>query len=349
MERRSAPLWLALAALLLAGLALLAFRGGHPGPSAPAAKTGAAETARGPAAEAAPATIRIGSYNMAMFGLAKEKRPATMEILARIGSSFDLLAMQEVGSNGSSASDETCAEVMDAYLALVNEVSGGDHYAYVRGDQYALLYRKDRLELKSSGLYSGGEAFTYRPLVASFQVRGRPLDFAVITVHTRPSLARREIPELAAAMDEVSASLAEPDVLCLGDFNADGSYYDEAGSSVTAASGALVAGAGSTSGSTSASGQSSTWLAGFSPDRYETLIPNGTDTTVASGTSCTYDRMEISAAMKGDYDGSWGVLKPGELWDLSACEGGKESAGGERSLSDHYPVWAEFSTTKDSD
>jgi len=291
--RRSAPLWLALAALLLACLALLAFRVRPSGATARAAETTATRDVGEPSGSAGPATIRIGSYNMAMFGLSKEKRPATMEILARIGSSFDLLAMQEVGSNGSSASDETCAEVMDAYLALVNEVSGGEHYAYVRGDQYALLYRKDRLELKSSGPYSGAEAFTYRPLVAYFQVRGRPLDFAVITVHTRPSLARREIPGLAAAMDEVSASLAEPDVLCLGDFNADGSYYDEAGTSVTAASAAMAAGGGSTS--TSSSGQSSTWLAGFSPDRFETLIPNGTDTTVASGTSCTYDRMEISA------------------------------------------------------
>jgi len=340
--KRSAPLWLALAAVLLACLALLAFRGrpSGPGPADPAAQ--AAQEA--PAA-AAPGTIRIGSYNMAMFGLSKEKRPATMEILARIGSNFDLLAMQEVGSNGSSASEETCAEVMDAYLALVNEVSGGDHYAYVRGDQYAFLYRKDRLALKSSGPYSGAEAFTYRPLVAYFQVRGRPLDFAVITVHTRPSLAKREIPELAAAMDEVSASLSEPDVLCLGDFNADGSYYAEAGASVMSASAAPVSG----DGPTSSSGQTSTWLAGFSPDRYATLIPNDADTTVAAGSDCAYDRMEISSAMEGDYDGRWGVLKPGELWDLSACEGGKESAGGERALSDHYPVWAEFSTTKDSD
>ena len=148
-------------------------------------------------------------------------------------------------------------------------------------------------------------------------------------------------------MDEVAASLSEPDVLCLGDFNADGSYYSETGSTETAARAAFVSGGASTS--TSSSGKTSSWLAGFSPDRYETLIPNGVDTTVASGTSYTYDRMEISAAMEGDYDGSWGVLKPGELWDLSACEGGKESSGGERSLSDHYPVWAEFSTTKDSD
>jgi deoxyribonuclease-1-like protein len=338
--KRSVPLWLALAAVLLACLALLALKGRPSGP--------VASTERGaPAVASAPRTIRIGSYNMAMFGLSKEKRPATMEALARIGASFDLLAMQEVGSNGSSASDETCAEVMDAYLALVNEASGGDHYAYARGDQYAFLYRKDRLELKSSSPYSGPEPFTYRPLVAYFQVRGQPLDFAVITVHTRPSLAKREIPELAAAMDEVAASLSEPDVLCLGDFNAGGSYYSETGSTGTMARAAFVSGGASTS--TSSSGKTSTWLAGFSPDRYETLIPNGVDTTVASGTSYTYDRMEISAAMEGDYDGSWGVLKPGALWDLSACEGGKESSGGERSLSDHYPVWAEFSTVKDSD
>ena len=102
-------------------------------------------------------------------------------------------------------------------------------------------------------------------------------------------------------------------------------------------------------GETSNSGGESAWLAGFPPSRYQTLIPNGVDTTVASGTSYTYDRMEISAAMEGDYDGTWGVLKPGELWNLSACEGGKESAGDERALSDHYPVWAEFSTTQDSD
>jgi hypothetical protein len=53
--------------------------------------------------------------------------------------------------------------------------------------------------------------------------------------------------------------------------------------------------------------------------------------------------------MSDDWDGSSGVLRPGELWDLSACEGGKEGAGGERALSDHYPVWAEFLTTLDRD
>jgi hypothetical protein len=57
----------------------------------------------------------------------------------------------------------------------------------------------------------------------------------------------------------------------------------------------------------------------------------------------------LSASMKGDFAGIWGILKPGELFDLSACEGGGDSAGSERALSDHYPVWAEFATTADLD
>lgn len=354
MKRNKLP-WLILAAVILLCLAFFLSRarpaGGRApvGPdSGPAALTPAA-TAQGVPegrGKAGVATIKIGSYNMAMFGLSKASKPHTMAALAKVGASFDLMAMQEVGSNGSSASEETCDKVMEAYLASVNEAAGGDYYAYVRGNQYAFLYRKDRLELKSSGPYSGAESFTYRPLVAYFQVRGKPLDFAVITVHTRPSLAKREVPALAKAMDEVSASLSEPDVLCLGDFNADGSYYAEA--PATRDSGSIVtASAGGTA--TASSGAASTWLAGFSPERYGTLIPNGADTTVAAGSDCAYDRMEISAPMEGDWDGKWGVLKPGELWDLSACEGGKESAGTERALSDHYPVWAEFSTTKDKD
>jgi endonuclease/exonuclease/phosphatase family metal-dependent hydrolase len=258
---------------------------------------------------------------MAMFGETKAARPGTMGVLAGIASRFDVLAMQEVGSNGSTASDETCAKVLDAFIARVDEAAGGDLYAYVRGNQYAFAYRKDRLQVKSWKLYDGPLAFTYPPLVAYFQVIGRPLDFAMITVHTRPSLARAEIPELAAAMDETSAALGEADVLCAGDFNADGGFYAE--------------GAGPE-------------LAGFPSGRYISVVPNDADTTVAAD-SLAYDRMELSSSMAGDYSGKWGVLRPAEVFDLSSCEGTEKNAGTERALSDHYPIWADFSTTADRD
>jgi hypothetical protein len=59
--------------------------------------------------------------------------------------------------------------------------------------------------------------------------------------------------------------------------------------------------------------------------------------------------MELSSSMAGDFTGSWGVLHPAEVYDLSACEGTGSTAGTERALSDHYPIWAEFSTTADAD
>jgi endonuclease/exonuclease/phosphatase family metal-dependent hydrolase len=269
----------------------------------------------------APATIKVGSYNMAILGEAKTARTGTMGVMAKIAARFDVLAMQEVGSNGSTASDAACVKAMDAFLSRVDEAAGGDLYAYVRGNQYAFVYRKDRLEVKSWKLYDGSRAFTYTPLVAYFQVLGRPLDFAMITVHTRPSLAKSEIPSIAAAMEETASALGEADVLCAGDFNADGGYYAEG------------PGPG---------------LAGFPGDRFVSVIPNDADTTVASD-SLAYDRMEISSSMAGDYALAWGILRPGEAFDLSACEGSESAAGTERALSDHYPIWADFSTTADRD
>ena len=193
----------------------------------------------------------VGSYNLAIFGSTKLGRRATLGVLARIAAGFDLLAVQEVGSNSSSAGDEACEAILEAFVARINQEAGAGSYAFVREDQYAFIYRQDRLEASRPGPYMGKESFTYRPLVALFKVRGRPLDFAALTVHTRPGLAKTEVPALARAMDEVAASLGEPDVLCLGDFNADGGYYAEG------------------------PGES---LAGFPEARYATLIPNDADT-----------------------------------------------------------------------
>lgn len=252
------------------------------------------------ARETAPTKIRVASYNMEILGPAKEAKTEVFSAMARIAAGFDLMAMQEVGSNGSMATDEACVEVMDAFVAKVDEAAGGAFYAYVRGDQYALLYRSDKLEAKSWKLYDGLRNFTYHPLEAYFQVIGRPFNFTIITVHTRPSLASAEIPELEGIMEEAAAASGDPDVLCLGDFNADGAYYDE--------------GPGPD-------------LAGFSSSRFITVIPNSADTTIGKK-ELAYDRIELSSSMATDYAGSWGVVHPEEL-----------------SLSDHYPVWADFITT----
>jgi deoxyribonuclease-1-like protein len=306
-------------AALLSLLALAACR--RPA-SAPTKESGQApEAATSLGRPAAPETIRIASYNANILGPAKASRPVTMSALGSIVARFDLVALQEVGSNDSSASDGSCAEALSALVGRAGAASGGAPFACIRGSQYAFVYRADRLEAEALPAVAAGAGMSYPPLAARFRAVGRPLDFVMVTAHTRPSLASAEIPALASAMDEAAASSGEPDVVCAGDLNADGDYYDEG------------EGPG---------------LSGFPAGRFATVVPNDADTTVASG-SLAYDRIELSSSMSGDWTGGWGVLRPSEILDLSSCEGTKTTAGTERALSDHYPVWAELSTTADRD
>lgn len=267
--------------------------------------------------------LRIASFNIQIFGKTKAARPNTLSVLAEIGSNFDIIALQEVGSNRSSASDETCAEIMDIYVSRINEIAGEEIYSYINGNQYAIVYRTDRVRVKDYVLYDGVESFTYTPLIADFETveEGSNFDFSIINVHTSPGRAEDEIPALKTVMSEVERLYEEPDVLCLGDFNADGSFYDE--------------GTGD-------------WLSGFDPEFYITGIPNHYDTTVAPSDN-TYDRMQMTRSFDADLTGGAGVMRFDEIYDLSGCEGTEKTEGQARAVSDHYPVWCEYYIDRDED
>jgi len=267
--------------------------------------------------------LRIGAFNIEIFGNTKVGRPNTLTVLAKIASNFDVMAVEEVGSNNSSSSDETCTGIMDQYVEKINEVYGEGLFSYVRGNQYAIVYRTDRVRINNYTLYSGMQSFTYTPLIANLSVivKGGNLDFSMVVIHTSPSLAETEIPALKTVMDEVRTLYSEPDVICAGDYNADGSYYSEGDDE---------------------------WLAGFELSDYITGIPNVCDTTVASSGN-TYDRMQMTISMVSDYTNDGGVVRFGEVYDLAACEGTDITAGTESAVSDHYPVWCTFYTGRDED
>ncbi len=266
--------------------------------------------------------VRIGSFNIEIFGTTKASRPNTMTVLASIATNFSIIAIQEVGSN-SDPSDSTCVTVLDAYVARINQLLGGTHYAYVRGHQYAFVYRTAHVSMDGYALYSGTKSFSYPPLAAKFSIPSKSFDFVLLTIHTSPTSATTEISYLPTAMAEVAVTHSDPDVICLGDFNADGTYYSDGG-------------------------DAQGWLAGFSPASYTTVIPNGTDTTVSTGNTHTYDRIQLSQTAAQDYTGTWGVLKFSQYYDISQCEG-PSITGIEDNLSDHYPVWVEFWVNQDTD
>lgn len=267
--------------------------------------------------------LRIASFNIQIFGKTKLSRPNTLSILAQIASNFDIIALQEVGSNRSSASKETCIAIMDIYVSRINEIAGEDIYSYINGNQYAIVYRTDRVRVNDYMLYDGIESFSYTPLIANFETieEGSNFSFSLIVVHTSPGKAVDEIPALKTVMDEVERIYEEPDVLCLGDFNADGLYYDEG---------------------------TEEWLSGFEPDVYITGIPNYYDTTVAPSDN-TYDRMQMTRSFDTDFTGKSGVMRFDEIYDLSESEGTTKTEGRARAISDHYPVWCEYFIDMDED
>jgi len=151
--------------------------------------------------------------------------------------------------------------------------------------------------------------------MAYFKIKNNSFDFVLINIHTDPDEATREINSLTLAALKARELFNDRDIIILGDLNADcrrgDAYFDEEDFS--------------------------------SPLRasdYIWLIPNEADTNIAES-DCTYDRIIITRNAWEDFKGEWGVFLFDGLYSLNS-----EKA---RSVSDHYPVWAEFYTDRDTD
>jgi endonuclease/exonuclease/phosphatase family metal-dependent hydrolase len=297
--------------------------------------------------------LRIGSFNIQTFGTTKVNRFNTHTALASIATNFDILAIQEVGSNGN-PEDATAASVMNSYVKRLNEIVAScanllaelGIYSHVRGHQYAFVFRTDMVTVDAARLYTidfGPQKFTYSPLMAKFTTRTGNLEFALMTIHTSPSSRdsnTAEIQSIPAALNEIAAHFNVTKVGALGDFNADNnSYYYPHGVSFTP----LATRDNPLLWESWPNWQS--WLYGFPIEHWFTVIRNGVKTTISSSNNnYTYDRFQISHAFARHYTGDWGVVPFFEYYSDTRhlWEGTVNTAGTELALSDHWPIWAEF-------
>jgi endonuclease/exonuclease/phosphatase family metal-dependent hydrolase len=256
-----------------------------------------------------PEKIRIYSFNIQIFGVSKMLKPEVAEILADIISGADIVAIQEVRS--------ASPVPVEQFMALLPE-----NYAYVLGpregrssskEQYWIIYDTTRLTVLEVSVWPDEEDLYERnPLGVYFQTYDK-FDFILINNHLRPSDAAQEIGALPDVIAWYQDLWHETDVLVVGDFNADGMYYDEA------------------------------LLDSIFPEpEYKIIITNEYDTTVAESDN-TYDRFIITASSVEDYAGSHGVLRFDEAYDFS------QYTIEPKEVSDHYPIWAEFYVGMDRD
>jgi endonuclease/exonuclease/phosphatase family metal-dependent hydrolase len=156
------------------------------------------------------------------------------------------------------------------------------------------------------------DIFERSPYAVYFQSTGA-FDFILVDNHIQPSGTYKEISALPQVARYYQELWNDPDVFLVGDFNADGSYYDES----------LLA-------------------AVFPEDQFKIIITNEYDTTVAESEN-TYDRFIITPSALEDYTGNFGVLRLDEAYDFNQYHIKPKE------VSDHYPVWAEFYIDRDTD
>jgi deoxyribonuclease-1-like protein len=255
-------------------------------------------------------SIRIAAFNVQVFGKTKRGKEDVMSHLALIAREFDVVLIQEIRD----ASGETAP----SYLALINQAEG-PAYAYVESSRlgrttskeaYAYFYNTESVELieGSERVYNDtGDVFEREPFIAGFRSGG--FDFTLVGIHTKPDDAYNEIGNLTLVFQSIlDGDPKEGDVIVLGDFNADGSYFDEGdpGNPLRAPA-------------------------------YFWVVANEMDTMTK--TDWTYDRMVLMNATHGweyvqgsarvfHFDEEYGIEDPELVW----------------AVSDHYPVYAEFRT-----
>ena len=261
--------------------------------------------------EALKPEIKIAAFNIQVFGKTKRAKEDVMQTLKKIAKEFDIMLVQEIR--------DSKEETASYYLDKINE--GLDHpkFAFIKSarlgrtsskEAYAYFYNTCQVEILENSDYvyeDTNDVFEREPYIASF--KAADFDFTLTGIHIKPDDADSEIAHLAEVVDSIlNKNPNEKDIIVMGDFNADGSYFDE-----------------------------DTTSNPFKSPQYHWVITNDMDTMTKTG--WTYDRMIITdntlnyeyipnSAKVFYFDQEYGITDQ----DFVAR------------VSDHYPVYARFRT-----
>ncbi len=256
-------------------------------------------------------TLKTAAFNIQIFGKTKRRKDEVMDVLKKIAQEFDIILIQELR--------DVKEETAPYYLQKINDAVGYPKYALKRSSRlgrgtskeaYAYFYNTDRVEFIEASDYvynDTNDVFEREPYIVSF--RSGNFDFTLVGIHVRPDDAMSEISHLVDVVDSILAKNPnEEDIIVTGDFNADGSYFDE---------------------------DDITNL--FKSSKYHWVISNNMDTMTK--TDWTYDRMVMmnttfyheyvrDSATVFYFDKEYGIGDKELVW----------------AISDHYPIYAEFRT-----
>jgi endonuclease/exonuclease/phosphatase family metal-dependent hydrolase len=253
-------------------------------------------------------TIRIASFNIQVFGRTKISKPTVMESLTRIVRQFDVVAIQEIRSRDD--------DILPRFVDMLN--GGERHFDFVIGprlgrtdstEQYAFVFDTQTLEVDRNQLYTlndPDDVLHREPFVAWFRARGAPAEQAFTFTLVNIHTDPDEVEREINALDNVIHAV-----------RTDGRQEDDV-----------------------------ILLGDFNADdrhfgqlgRVANIFPALSN--VATNTSGTrqYDNIVFDRLTTREFTGRSGVFDFLRAFDLS-LDAAQE-------VSDHLPVWAEFSVVE---
>jgi endonuclease/exonuclease/phosphatase family metal-dependent hydrolase len=249
-----------------------------------------------------PETIKIMSFNIQIFGAAKMAKPEVVDIIIDLVSQADIIAVQEVRSISTDPIEQFMALLPDTYRYVLGPRQGRS----VSKEQYWVIYNAEKISiLEEDSWLDEEDIFERSPQAVYVKTQGL-FDFILLNNHIQPRAAEKEIralPEVAAYYMDL---WDDPDVMIVGDLNADGQYFDSA------------------------------LLDSIFPEtEFKIIITGEYDTTIAQSRNA-YDRFIITSSAAENFSGNFGVIRFDEVYDFSAL------SISPKEVSDHYPIWAEF-------
>ena len=215
--------------------------------------------------------LSIANWNIQTFGQTKWAKEEVREKILNVIPYYDIIFIQEIREKSGESFDELCLELEGEYDCLISSRAGRSSSK----EQYGVIYKNEIIieNVIDYNLDENSNDFWERPpLRVDFIVED--YSFSAYNIHIKPDDVLEEFGYLERLVEKEGHDKKD-NVILLGDFNADGFYYNE--------------------------DKNELFL------DYEWIIEDSIDTTVAKSDN-TYDRIIMNDNMYSDYE-SIGIYK----------------------------------------
>ncbi|CAH8525092.1 unnamed protein product [Heterobilharzia americana] len=171
-------------------------------------------------------SIKIGSFNIQVFGQNKVSKKDVLLILVKILSRYDLVVIQEIRDSKNTSFKQLVEELNKytngIYKSLLSEKLGRTKSK----EQYGLIYKPHLIKIGKTITFPNDKNWFERPPMG-VQVLGNtsaiPI-FALIIVHLDPDSVYDEVNHLYTSVQNIMKIWQTQNILILGDMNADCGY-----------------------------------------------------------------------------------------------------------------------------